>query len=348
MVFTVTLSNPYDIPVTVDFATADLTPEDESWYGPAATAGIDYTATFGTVTFTENQTTQTIKVPIIGDRLPEYSELFFVNFTNPSVPLSGYSQAIGTILNDEPYASVASASVIEGNTGSKMLDFTVTLSAAYDAPLTVAFATADGSATVASGDYQATSGSVTFAVNQTTQIIHVPINGDRLAEGDEFFYVNLGGGYYATGYGTIVDDEPRISINGASVAEGDSGTKLLTFTVSLSAAYDQTVTVRYSTKDGSATAGTDYVATSGTLTFLSGQTSKTFTVAIKGDRNKESDEYFYVLLSNASNNALLAATDGLGTILNDDGVKGGGKGRNSLTTSTLDALIVSTPKKSRR
>ena len=99
----------------------------------------------------------------------------------------------------------------------------------------------------------------------------------------------------------------------------------MTFTVRLSVAYDQTVTVRYSTQDESAKAGEDYVATSGTLTFASGQTTKTFTVVIKGDRNKESDESFSVWLTDASSNAQLWQNYGYGYILNDDG--GGGKGK---------------------
>ena len=117
----------------------------------------------------------------------------------------------------------------------------------------------------------------------------------------------------------IQDDEPRISINSVSVKEGNSGTKLMTFTVTLSAAYDQAVTVNFATHDDSATiAGGDYVATSGTLTFSPGQTTKTFTVTIKGDTKKEADESFYVLLSGASSNALIPDAYGWGTILNDD------------------------------
>ena len=94
----------------------------------------------------------------------------------------------------------------------------------------------------------------------------------------------------------------------------------MTFTVTLSAAYDQAVTVNYATHDSSATvAGNDYVATSGTFTFAPGQRTKTFTVTIKGDKQKESDESLYVVLSGASNNALIDNAYGWGSILNDDG-----------------------------
>jgi hypothetical protein len=110
-----------------------------------------------------------------------------------------------------------------------------------------------------------------------------------------------------------------------SLTEGNNGTKLMTFTVTLSKVYDQTVTVNYATGDSGATAGSDYVAAAGTLTFAPGQTTKTFTVAIKGDKRRESDESFWVTLSGASSNAQVDGYYGFGTILNDD--HGNGKAR---------------------
>ena len=110
-----------------------------------------------------------------------------------------------------------------------------------------------------------------------------------------------------------------------SLTEGNSGTQVMTFTVTLSAAYDQAVTINFATADGTAKASdNDYVATSGTLTFAPGQTTKTFTVTIKGDTKKEADEFFYVRLNGASSNALIDIGYGYGNILNDD--LGPGKG----------------------
>jgi chitinase len=151
------------------------------------------------------------------------------------------------------------------------------------------------------------------------------VYGDRAAEPDETLFVKLSAAKNAkiadgTGVVTIRDDEPRVRINDASSAEGDSGTTLLTFTVSLSAAYDEAVTVNYSTADGSATtAGNDYLSALGTLTFAPGETSKTITVEVGGDATPEGNEYFFVNLSGASSNALLADGQGVGTILDDDG-----------------------------
>src|SRR5262249_5206404 len=155
----------------------------------------------------------------------------------------------------------------------------------------------------------ATSGTLVFAPGETTKTITVPVYGDRLGEYDESFYVNITSADAHTGYypstGTILDDEPRVSVNSATIVEGNQGTKRMTFTVTLSLAYDQTVTVNYYTEDDSAKAGEDYIATSGTLTFAPGETSKTFTVVIKGDRMREPDESFYVWLSDCSSNAHL-------------------------------------------
>src|SRR5262249_14679074 len=127
----------------------------------------------------------------------------------------------------------------------------------------------------------------------TSQPIAVPVPGDRLGENDESFFVNLDSPTVATigdgqGVGTILDDEPRITIPDMSGTEGNTGATNFVFTVSLSAGYDQTVTVHYSTANGAATAGSDYTTTSGTVTFLAGQTSHTVTVAVTGDRVPES------------------------------------------------------------
>ena len=329
--FTVTLSGPYDAPVSVDFATADLTEEEQWWYGAGATAGVDYQVTNGTLTFDVNETSKTIPVPVIGDRVGEYDEPFWLKLTNSTSARFGNTQSLATIVNDEPYVYISGpqSSVTEGHSGTTTMTFTVTLSNPTDVPVTVSYATADGSATAAGGDYQAQTGSVTFAPNSTSMPIHIVVNGDRRGENDEYFQVNLvepseAQISNASAYGTIRDDEARLSISSpAAKKEGNSGTTAITFTVKLLSAYDQTVTVNYTTRDSSATvANNDYVAKSGTLTFAQGETEKTFTVLIRGDKRKEFDESFYVELTSPSSNAFIDSATGWGTILNDDGRKG--------------------------
>ena len=108
-----------------------------------------------------------------------------------------------------------------------------------------------------------------------------------------------------------------ISINDVSITEGDSGTKTMTFTVTLSPASNQTVSVNYATANGTATAPSDYLATSGTLTFNPGDLTKAINVTINGDQLFEPDETFTVNLSSPVNTTISKAT-GIGTILNDD------------------------------
>ncbi|HSQ57617.1 MAG TPA: Calx-beta domain-containing protein [Gemmata sp.] len=182
-------------------------------------------------------------------------------------------------------------------------------------------------------DYQAASGTLTFAPGETSKTITVLVDGDRLGEYDESFYINLTSENAhidcSNSTGAILDDEPRISISSASIVEGNRGSQKLTFTVTLSLPYDQTVTVKYYTQDITARAGEDYVATSGTLTFAPGETSKTFTVVIKGDKNNEPHKSCYIWLTDASSNARLWQNYGWGDILNDDGGRTGRKGKSN-------------------
>jgi chitinase len=258
-----------------------------------------------------------------------------------------------------PTLSIGNAAVAEGNSGPTSLTFTVTLSAPGTSPVTVAYATADGSAT-APLDYTATSGTLTFS-GTTTQSITVSIVGDTVVEPNETFQVVLSaptGATIAAGSatGTITNDDmasvPTLSIGNAALAEGNSGSTSLTFTVTLSAASASPVTVAYATADGSATAPLDYTATSGTLTF-SGTTTQTITVSIVGDTAVEPNETFQVVLS-APTGATIAAGSATGTITNDDmaslptlsignaALAEGNSGSTSLTfTVTLSAASAS-------
>ena len=164
-----------------------------------------------------------------------------------------------------------------------------------------------------------------IAAGQTNKTFTVVVIGDRSAEPTENFVVNLiaatnGLIVDSQGVGAILDDEPRISISDVTKAEGKKGqTTLFTFTVTLSAAYDQAVTMSYRTVDGTAkTSDGDYVAKTGTLTFAPGETTKTITIVVNGDSKREANETFYLDLFGLSSNALFVKNRGIGTILNDD------------------------------
>ena len=135
---------------------------------------------------------------------------------------------------------------------------------------------------------------------------------------------NIGGGLnYSVQYNPsdvtlTVGTARQLSVADTSVTEGDLGTVNATFTVSLSSAAAQDVTVDFATADGSATAPSDYTARTGTLTIPAGQTSGQIAIVIQGDTQLEGNESFQVNLSNASANATIADPQAIGTIIDNE------------------------------
>ena len=115
----------------------------------------------------------------------------------------------------------------------------------------------------------------------------------------------------------VVNSAPQLSIADASVTEGNSGSLNLLLNVTLDVTSTSTITVKYATSDGSATAGSDYSNRNGTLTFAAGVANQTISVPVTGDTQVEGDETFTVNLSEPSNAAI---QDGQATaiIFNDD------------------------------
>ena len=110
---------------------------------------------------------------------------------------------------------------------------------------------------------------------------------------------------------------PKITITDASITEGDSGSKEMTFALSLDKTSSSVVSVDFATADGSATAGNDYESKSGAVEFAAGEKSKNITVTIYGDQDDEGDEDFFINLSNPVN-ASLNNSKAKGTIIDDD------------------------------
>jgi hypothetical protein len=254
-----------------------------------------------------------------------------------------------------PTLSIDDVSLNEGNAGTSTATFTVTLSAAAAASVTVNYATANGTAT-AGTDYVSTNGTLTFATGEVTKTVAVTINGDTSVEANETVAVNLSAVSGATlakaqGLATLVNDDvapppplPTLSIDDPVITEGNAGTVSASFTVTLSAAAAGAVTVNYATANGTATAGSDYVAGSGTLTFAAGETTKAFAITVNGDTAVEANETFTVSLSTASG-ATIAKASGQATITNDDSAPppgGGGGGGGAIDAWLLAALALTT------
>lgn len=319
MVFTVTLSGATANVVTVNYATAD---------GNAIAPG-DYTGVNGTLTFAPGETTKDVPVPVVGDTIRENNEFIVFNLGSPANATFRDSSTYGTIIDTDPasYVSITDIGVNEGNTGSKNAVYTVTLSPASVNTVTVSYGTTDGSALAAS-DYVTTAGTLTFAPGQRTKTISVPITGDTVDENDEYFNMYLSSPTNAgildgLGYATIFDDDPTggyslMSIDDVAVTEKNSGTTNTVVTVTISPAPTSQVTVVYRTSDSGATAGSDYLPQSDTLTFAAGETSKTFTVTVLGDTVDEADEAVRIDLFATTGPVSLGDSATYVTILNDD------------------------------
>jgi len=312
-VFTVSISHRSASAVSASYATSDGT----------ATAGQDYASGTGTVEIPAGQTSAEIRVQVTGDTADEPDETFFVDLSNPSGAVIADGRGVGTITDDDPHElRISDVTVTEGNSGSVDAWFTVSLSTPSSSGVSASFATANGTAT-AGQDYTAKSGTVSLAAGETSKQFRVQVTGDTADEPDETFFVDLSNPSGAViadgrGVGTITDDDPpALSISDVAVTEGNSGTTDAWFTLSLGRPSSSGVSVTFATSDGSASAGSDYVAKTGSLSIPAGETSKQFRVQVLGDTVDEPDEDFFVDLSNPSG-ATIADGRGVGTITDDD------------------------------
>jgi hypothetical protein len=308
----VSLSEASNRPVSVAYSTAD----------GSALAGSDYLPVSGRLNFTKGQTSKTILIPVMGDTDAEPDEYFFVNLSSPKKATIADGQAMVTIDDGDPTIGIQDMSITEGNFDTSVGTFIVTLSGESAVPVIVNYATADGSA-LAGSDYEAVTGSVTFDPGQTSKEVAVVVYGDRLAEPDQNFVLNLIGSTGAEiadsqGVGTILNDEPLVSITGSSQVEGDSGISAFDFTLTLSAASSDPILVEYATADGSASADSDYQAASGTLTIPANETSYTMSVLVNGDEDLEYDESFAVNLGSGAQAWATIQNDEDGVFINID------------------------------
>lgn len=310
--FTVSLSERSDQNVSVNFTTTEGSALEDQ----------DFQPTIGLLNFDPGEIVQTIVVPLVDDQIDEPNEQFTVELSNPVNGTISDAEAIGIIQDNDPLPelSIADVTVVEPDIETEVAQVTVNLSRPSSETITIDFATVNGTALVGQ-DYQEATGSISFAPGETEQTLEILINGDILDELDETFTIelsNVSGASIVEGEGLITitddDDAPTLSISNVEVAE--SGTEAL-FTVSLSSASSQIVTVDFTTVDDTALAGEDYQAVADTLTFTTGTTIQTISVPILDDEIDEQDETFTIELSNIVN-ATLSTTQATGTILDDD------------------------------
>jgi hypothetical protein len=320
--FTVSLSAPSDVPVSVSYTTLDGTASSPDDYGFVADI----------VTIPAGEMSATVSVPVVNDSLIETDENFSLTISTPVAATIGKAAGVATIIDDDSAVlSIDSVSAVE--TAGTMM-FTVSLSAANLVPVTVDYATADATAT-AGADYTAIPlTTLTFDPGDVSKTIAVTLLDDADTEGDETFTLTLSnaagaGVQTAVGVGTITDSEP-LPVLSVSDAVANESAATMTFGVALSTPSTQPVTVDYVSSDGTAVAGSDYTAVPlSTLTFAPGETTASINVGLLDDTDIEQDETFNIALSGPTR-AALGVSVATGTI-NDD------ESRPTLTMSDVTA-----------
>lgn len=294
-----------------------------------ATPTDDYVPLTGTVSIPDGLDVVEVDVVPVDDSLVEDDETVIVTLQAGAVyTVGGNDQDAITIESDDVDALVIDdVSIAEGNSGTRNLVFTVSLvdGVAASDDIGFDFATSPGSASVTASDFIANTGTGTILQGNLSTTITVIINGDTDIETDEDFSVVLSNPVNAiiadaTGVGTIVNDDfNSISIANLSRNEGDAGTTIFNFEVSIDggAAALQDIQFTYSTANITATAA-DYVAVTGASgTITAGNSSTLVAILVNGDVQLEADESFEVRISNPVN-AILGTAEAVGTIQNDD------------------------------
>jgi len=313
--------------VSVDYASAD----------GSATAGNDYSVVSGTLDFAAGQISQTIVVSLLDDASYEGNENFTLSLSNATGGASVAAPATTTItiLENDPAPQpgslqfgVNSYSVTEIGVN---VNITVTRTGGSSGLVSVDYASSDASATAAS-DYTAVSGRLNFDDGVVSRSFTVSILDDTVYEGSETFTIRLsnvsGGavlGAITAATVTITENDPvppagalHFSVASYSVAE-NAGTALVTV-VRNGGSFGE-VSVNYVTSNGTANAGSDYTATSGTLTFVNGVTSQTITLQIADDAEYEGNETIFVSLASVIGGvSLIAPTTATLTIVENDPV----------------------------
>jgi hypothetical protein len=319
--FEVTLSEASfeDSLVSVSFATHD---------DVAGVADGDYVATQGRLWFNAGQISRQVTVPVIGDRVHEPDETFFVDLSDPKGATIVTGRGIGTILNEDaiPVISISDVQVLEGSTAPASARFVVRLDHPSSEKVSVRFATQDGTARVSDLDYVAANGTLEIPPRAAQVELPVAVIPDFKAEPDETFLVTLADAVgaelgEAQAVGTILDDDhqpPTLRIeDAAAITEGNAGVTTARFRVVLSHPAAVVVPVSFATVAGTAHAGEDFAPNSGTFGIAVGDTTDTIGVAVIGDLAREPNETFEVEIE-SSGDVIVIDNRATGLILDDD------------------------------
>ena len=335
LVYTFSRTGQPESALTVNFSVNGTAAFAED-YSVSGAASFD--ASSGSVTIPAGSASADVTVQILADAVPEENEtVTLAVVSDPAYTIGNDDSATATILNDDATLQIDDVSVAEGDAGNTDFTFTITLVGTLSQDIQVRAQTADDSATASSpnADYTAKSSILTFrkdlSTPQTASFV-VTVKGDNRVELDETFFVNLTEDDFngqavtivdAQAVGTILnDDEATLSITGATVVEGNSGTSNLVFTLSLTNPVSVPLLIDFSTADGTAVAPSDYLGQTGREITIAANTQQVeVTVAVVGDTTVELDETVVGAIANlrASDLAVvLGTTSAEGVIRNDD------------------------------
>jgi len=330
--FSVTLDEPSEGTVTVDFRTRQGTAFEFS----------DYTGRLGTLTFAPGETVKTITVQTESDSLDETDEFLEVELFNPTgggtfANNADMVRALGWIEDndgtvDDRAIAVSDPVIVEGDSGTTTARFTLTVSEAFGASTDIAWSTVNGTATDGS-DFTGASGVATFLPGQTSAIVNIDVTGDNALEVAETFDLVVtpppnvfSGGRGAVGTATILDDDAgvrTISVEDATIEERVAfSSGLLRFAVTLSEPSAGTVTVGFRTLQGTASEFMDFTGAINTITFNPGETTQWINIQTLSDTLDEVDEFLELELFDPVGAVLAGGGDQIratGWILDNDG-----------------------------
>ena len=322
----ISLDSPSPEDVIVSYVTEDVT----------ATAGEDYVAANASIVIAAGDTSATVALEVIGDTLPEPVEVMLD--TLPEVDgaaIIDQSLALATIIDNdgqnlEPSLLLQPAGITEGDTGTTAMQFLFLLTEPLSEDFSFDVATAAVSAT-AGVDYTDVATRISIPAGDQSALLPVTSLNDTDEEPDESFSLtvtNLSSAVVlpaTTVLGTIADNDsdatdplPRLSVSDAEIVEGDSGTRDLTFIITLDGPSATDITIDFATEDGSALAGVDYVAVDGQISIPAGSLVANASVEVIGDTFSEDDETLRLRLSNLTGEASLDRVLGIGVILTDE------------------------------
>jgi hypothetical protein len=301
-------------------------------YAPYIRANMRLANPSGTFDRVNNAVGITIDAPAVG----EYT-----------VRVSGFNVPEG---GSQPYALIARGNIVDTQAGTIQFEsatfsvnesggtatITATRSGGSDGAVSVSYATSNGSATTGS-DYTTASGTLTWADGDSAdKTFTVTISDDSSVEADETVHLALNNiignavlGAQDTATLTIIDDDAQpgiLQFSAATFSVDESG-GTATITATRTGGSDGVVSVSYATSDGTASSGSDYTATSGTLTWADGDgADKTFTVTISDDSSEEADETVNLALTNASSGSRLGGQNATVLTIVDNDTPSGGSG----------------------